>query len=255
MHSLPYTSSFRTVVRIPHTLGDTQLTLEIKGATADKLENTGRLVSCFATCAEAGMFSGERVHPTKSYLQVASGLSEAKQRRWLLNVHGIDPGAFRILLWALAESSRREGLLEDVTLMGTRASANDLGPDSVLARPFPGRAEIVPFELDLKAFYFGSTEPLIRMEFQRQLEDNEFDQIKFFVDAWDEIVRFGGYSSSSTEVVYSTPEPGEFYLAEPTVLEHPIYAFQGPEEMFNPVINMAVKVHATICPLIALKIE
>jgi hypothetical protein len=39
------------------------------------------------------------------------------------------------------------------------------------------------------------------------------------------------------------------------VVEHLLYAYQGPPESFNPVINMAVALHESGCRVSALEIE
>jgi hypothetical protein len=133
-----------------------------------------------------------------------------------------------------------------------------LGLGEVLARPFPGRVREVPFELKLRPFFFDDPEPLIRMEFQREMADEEFDRIKLMVDAWDTLLMLGGYRESPTREAGRLFERGELFeliLAEPTVLEHLVYAFEGPEEAFNSVINMAVNINSRICPLVSLEFE
>jgi hypothetical protein len=39
------------------------------------------------------------------------------------------------------------------------------------------------------------------------------------------------------------------------VIEHLLYAYQGPKESFNAVINMAVRLHASGCQLSELEID
>jgi hypothetical protein len=255
MTELPGSLPFRAAVGIPDTLRESQLVLVLKGKDPDrKLSQTELVLSNFLTSADAGMFAGDRVPPAQSLLQVVARESDANQVRYHWRIRGVDPGAFRILLNLLCESSRRMEALDEVTLKGASPSSGDKRLQAILASPFPGRAKDVPFELPLREYFFESHDPVIRIECQRALADEEFDQIKTMLESWDHILALGGYLDAPARQAGFFPYPGELYLVEPTVVEHLISGFDGPEETYNAVIAMAVKLHSTICPLIALEI-
>jgi hypothetical protein len=241
---------------LPDTLEEAELNVVLKGKDPGaKLPRTDQVFLNFLSAAQAGMFAGERIPPDQSHLQIVSRQYEGAGISYHCKAYGVDVGAFRILLNALAESCRRFEPLVEVSLTGISPSGNDTVLKALLGRPFPGRVRNVPFELKLREFFFENREPLIRMAFQRNLSDEEFDQIKPMMAAWDNILMLGGYLEPATRDAGFFPEPGELFLAEPTILEHLIYGFEGPEETFNAVINMAFKLHFSICPLVSLEIE
>lgn len=255
MNSDPGPVPFGATVSLPDTLGETQFLLMLKGRDPPvELKQTAGVFSRFATAAEAGMFAGDRVPPTRSLLQVLSHEREADRIRYRCKIRGVDTGAFRILLNVLSESCRRLEPLNELQLAGAAPTARDAGLEAVLAHAYPGRATKVPFNLHLREFFFENREPVIRIEFQQKLGDQQFDQIKNMIEAWDHILALGGYVTSTREADFF-PEPGELYLAEPAALEHLVYAFEGPEETYNAIINMAVKIHSTICPVDSLEID
>jgi hypothetical protein len=275
---------FRATVSLPNTLSASQLFLGVSGADpAGSLEQTDKIFSYFATAANGGLFSGDRARPTESLLEVHARDREAGRIRYRCQVRAIDPGGFQILLRLLSESSRRFEPLREVSLTGTSPTTAGMPCQAVLACPLPASAPTLPFELRVGEYSFQTRDPVIRMEFQQPVQDEQFDRIKPLMDAWDNILLLGGYpvssevedeeletgkeaagkegetpkakGESSEMEARSFPVPGEFYLAEPTVLEHILHAFEGPEEAYNAVINMAVRLHSTGCPLVALAIE
>jgi len=270
---------FRATVSLPNTLNESQLSLVVSGADpAGTLEQTDKIFSYFATAANGGLFSGDRARPTESLLEVLAREMEAGRIRYRCKVRAIDPGGFQILLRLLSEISRRFEPLREVSLTGTSPTTGGMTFQAVLACPLPASAPTLPFELRVGDYSFQTRDPVIRMEFQQAVQDDQFDRIKVLMDAWDNILMLGGYpaglepddeepesrdaASPTAAETKAEPEageffvmPGEFYLAEPTVLEHLLHGFEGPEEAYNAVINLAVKLHATGCPLVALEIE
>ncbi|HXK39451.1 MAG TPA: hypothetical protein VJ837_01325 [Candidatus Paceibacterota bacterium] len=248
---LPFTAR----VNVPDTVRGAELEIAFAAKDPDAtLQQTERAFSKFVSAAEAGMLSGDGAPPSESRFHIVSSDRSGREARYRCTVRGIDLGGFRVLLNVAAEISRRVEPLEAVTIWGA-AGGQGSSVEEILHRRYPGRAKVVPFDLILSEFFFENREPLVRMEFRRQVSDEQFDQIKVMMDAWDYVLSFGGYLDPASREGDILPEPGEFYLAEPLVLEHLIYAYQGPEESFNAVINMAVKLHHSGHRLSALEIE
>lgn len=247
----PFTAS----VSVPDSVRGAELEISFGARDQGALEQIERSFAQFTTAAAAGMFAGDAVPPAESLFRV-----DGQERRGLAITHrctvrGIDRGAFRVLLNVVAEVSRRGGAIETVTIWGGTAGRQDSDLGEILDRRYPGRAKRVPFEMELSEFFYENREPLIRMELQRQPSDDEFERIKATMEAWDHILMFGGYLDLDDRDGDILPEPGEFVLAEPLVIEHLIYAYQGPPESFNAVINMAVRFHESGCRLSVLGIE
>lgn len=247
---------FATRINVPDTVRGAELEIVFAGGGAEAtLEQIEQSFSQFVVAAQAGMLSGDAVHPSESLFRVESHERRSGETRYRCSVRGVDRGAFRILLNVAAEICRRLEPLETVAIWGGTAGAQDSGLAEILGRRYPGSARRIPFELRVSEFFFENREPLIRMEFRRELLDDEFESIRTMVEAWDHILMFGGYLDLDERDGDLMPEPGEFFLAEPLVIEHLLYAYQGPAESFNPVINMGVKLHESGCQLSVLEIE
>lgn len=255
MASPPQKLPFAARVSVPDTVRGAELEISFRGKDAGALEPIEHSFAQFTTAAAAGVFAGDAAPTAESLFRV-----DRQERRGLeithqCTVRGVDRGAFRVLLNVAAEVSRRGGTIETVTIWGGTAGRQDSDLTEILGRRYPGRAKRVPFELELSEFFYENREPLIRMELQRQPSDEEFERIKAMMEAWDHILSFGGYLGLDERDEDMFPEPGEFFLAEPMVIEHLIYAYQGPPESFNAVINMAVRFHESGCRLSVLEIE
>jgi len=247
---------FDARVNIPDTVRGTELELTFAARGPDAtLEQVERVFSYFSVAAEAGMFAGNVVHPAESLFRVQSKERAPRETRYRCRVRGIDRGAFRILLNVAAEMTRRGELLDAVSISGGTQDREASDLNQIMTRQYPGRARVTPFELTLSDFFFENREPLIRMQFRRTLTDDEFEQVRAVMEAWDRILMLGGYLDLADRDGDLLPEPGEFFLVEPLVIEHLLYAYQGPEESFNAVINMAVKLHTSGCQLSELEIE
>jgi hypothetical protein len=247
---------FAARINIPDTIRPAELEIVFAARDPDaSLEQTERAFSQFVVAAQAGMLSGNAVHPSESVFRVESRERRGGEMRYRCSVRGVDRGAFRILLNVSAEICRRVETLDTVVIWGGTAGVQDSGLTEILRHRYPGRAMRLPFELRLAEFFFENREPLIRMEFRRELLDDEFEKIRTLMEAWDLILRLGGYLDMDERDGDLMPEPGEFFLAEPLVLEHLLYAYQGPAESFNAVINMGVRVHESGCQLSVLEIE
>jgi hypothetical protein len=249
---LPFTAR----VSVPEIVRGAELEIVFAAKDPDAtLEQTERSFSHFVVAAEAGMFAGDGVPPSESLFRVELHERQGRETHYRCQVRGIDRGAFRILLNVAAEVARQGEPLDAVVISGGTPGQATSGLNEILARKYPGRAKVLPFQLTLSKFFFQNREPLIRMELRRRVTDEDFERIRTMVQAWDHILMFGGYLDLADRDGDILPEPGEFYLVEPLVIEHLIYAYQGPPESFNAVINMAVKLHMSGCQLSELEIE
>jgi hypothetical protein len=241
-------------------LGDTIHHSEIYIAFAatgldDTLQHVDTFFKYFSVAANAGMFAGSKVHPSDSFFGVVDRQRTDREVQYHCRIGGIDHGAFRILLNVAAEVARRGRRLDTVSIWSKSSEQPTNGLHEVLSSPYPGRVRITPFELLLGELFFENREPLMRMRFRRAVTDEEFEQIQVLVKAWDCILMLGGYLDAADRDGDLLPEPGEFFLAEPLVIEHLIYAYQGPEESFNALVNLAVRLDVSVCPLSAMEIE
>lgn len=247
---------FATRIDIPDTVRGAELDIAFAAPDGDvALDQAERLFELFAVAADAGMFAGETRHPSESLFRVNSRQRHDREIHYRCTVRGIDRGAFRVLLNVAAEIARRGELLTGVAIRGDAAAGPSSGLSEILTRSYPGRANVIPFELVLSDFFFENREPLIRMEFRREPTDEEFEELRSMVEAWDHLLMLGGYLDPADRDGDLLPEPGEFVLVEPLVIEHLLYAYQGPAAAFDAVINMAVKLHTAGRHLTRLEIE
>jgi hypothetical protein len=248
---------FRTLIALPDTLGDAQIAIKLRNTDSDvNWQLTNKIFLDFVSCADAGMFAGNLVPPIQSFMQVDSRISErGDELIYDCKTRGIDCGAFRILLGILAQTSHRFLQLTEVQITSAAHFEVNLGLDSILASPFPSRSEHLPFELRLGEYFFEHREPLFRMDFLRELDNDEFDELRVLIEAWNNIVNIGGYLDRFENAIEEPLINTETFMSSPTTLEHLIYGFEGPVNAFNAVINMMVKLDAKSCRLNVLEIE
>jgi hypothetical protein len=238
---------------------ETELIVTVAGSKkpAKVLDNSREVLDVFWTAANAGMLGGARHSPLESHLHLSSSQTVGKEGVFRLAAKGIDAGSYRILINLFVQDHYGGETLTLLRLQSEPAPTAKAQKDlkKILAAPFPGRFSPLPFETSIDKDLADNEEPIIRVEFQRPIEDKEFEAINAWISAWESLIILKGFSTALEPVEELPMNPGELYMASPTVAEDTIFAFMAPVESFDSLINSAVKLHATVCPIVRLEIQ
>lgn len=251
-----YVSPFPVEVAAPKSNTETPVSLEIAAADPEsQLSSMQDILASYMGAAGAGAFSGGAVAPPSALWRVESTDTQRPGRlAYACTVYGIESGGYKALVNAIVQSHFRDEPLSLFTLKAPSAR-DSIGLAELMVSPYPGRWRQTPFDLDLEHLGARKNNPLIRMEFERALLDEEFDHLSRLVTNWEEILIFGGYFDSPSQFEMAPLVPGELYLATPSTVEDSMLDFQAPEEAFNGLINLACTLHEKVCPLRSLSIE
>lgn len=252
--------SFPAEVNIVDSPGQSDVLFEAVAETPASAVEVMRAAEAFETAARAGMFSRDPAAQRIPIEAVSAERPSERRVRYEWRVVGIQPGAFRVLLNMLEVVHRFFGPLESVHLSSTIGHGERMNLDGVLKAPFPGTMARPPFSVVLKPNLEDSKEPLIRLEFQREVHDGEIETLLPLFVAWDNIIIRGGYLND-VEDRYSDVDVEESlsgqqtYLAAPNTVEHLFYEFIGAAAAYDALVNMAVRIHHTLRPLATFEIE
>jgi hypothetical protein len=83
----------------------------------------------------------------------------------------------------------------------------------------------------------------------------EFRIVDGHIADWHTLILLGGYQDSFDALRELPMRPGKTYLAAPDTVEHILYGFTGPSAAYDALINMAIKLHHTFCPVERIEIE
>lgn len=210
------------------------------------------IVALFQRAVGTAMFSGGR----NASLEIASvkNITEGRfLQQWKIN--GIEPGGYRVFINMLEIVHIRQVALASVRLVSPPQEGKRLDRHAVMASDYPARGRAVPFGLRLKRVLAGTKNVLVRLEFTRELRNEEVDMLEGLFVTWDRLITHGGYGSEFGEVALDDSiVRGETYMASPDTLEHEFICTIGQAAAFEPLINMAIKLHRTFCPLTAFEI-
>jgi hypothetical protein len=248
---------FPAEVSISDSAGDVDLKLEVNAKSPSApMAEVAQIADSFVAAVNAGMFAHNPAGSRFSMQVVAvDGPSEGRMR-YVWRARGVPPEAYRVLLNMLAKSHYSSLPLESVRLASPSKHNRQLNRDSLMAGPFPARTAMVPFEVRHAATIVDSKEPTIRLEFQRAIRDEEMEGLVPLFVAWDSLIGLGGYLESFDDKdLNEFPLAHDTYLAAPATVEHLLFGIVRPEAAFDALINMAVSLHHTLCPLTAFEVE
>jgi len=249
-HPLP----FPMEVNLYPTSDKIKLYVDLKGSDAEKhLEYAGEMLSFFITAANAGMFCMPNQSPVNNYMKILSHHNVKGELNINYESQGIDLQSFRILLSCLSQTHYKLEPLEVVRISSSPQNERCLNSDTIMTCPFPAKIANVPFQLSIREPEKGDA--LIQLRFNRTISEDDFEEINTTVTAWDNLAMLGGYSDA-WEAIESFPfVPGDLYLLDLYTVEHTILRYDGPRDVFNAIVNMAVKFHSKFSSLVSLEIE
>ncbi len=220
------------------------------------LELLREVLSYFVSSANAGMFSSPPFSPEQAFMRIESSDDPSGDEiRSTWESRYVSLGAYKILLGMVAQSHHGHVPLAFFGLSSVSKVGNLMRFEGVVSSLYPERAAKVPFDLDLAGDLDSVTMPAIRMEFIRSLDPNEFQTVEQLIADWHTLILLGGYLDSYEAMDKLPMNPGKTYLASPTTVEHVLYGFTGPSAVYDALINMAVKLHKSFCPISRIEIE
>lgn len=253
-------SSFMSEVDIADFPGESQVLFEAKTKLSSPVKDIAQAVDAFVSAANFGMFSKE---PTAKIKPIVVDSVESQGQgiiRYMWKVTGIQVGAYRVLLNMLKAIHHFSEPLERIRLISTLVRGKRMNRNDLLSASFPGKAGKPPFALRYNSNLADYREPLIRLEFKRDIRDDELLTILPLFFAWDNVVIRGGYLEELEDRdadldIEAGLASQQTYLAAPNTVEHLFYDFVGQKAAFDAIINMAIRLHYFFCPLASFEIE
>ena len=251
--------SFLTEVDIADFPGESEVIFEVVTKSSSSGAAIGQIADVFEAAARAGMFSKEPAAKTIPIEVVSVERFGGVGVRYIWKVTGIQVGAYRMLLNMLDVTHHFEQPLASSRLLSPIGGGKRMHWNDLIDAPFPIKSRKPPFALRVKQNLEDSREPLIRLEFQREIHDEELEILVPLILAWDTLVIRGGYLQDLDDRdpdldIDASLSSQQTYLAAANTVEHLFYEFIGPEAAYDTLVNMAVKLHRTFCPLAALEI-
>jgi len=250
-------SPFISQVEVVDLPGESQVLFEAETKLPSAAKDIAPAVDAFISAANFGMFSKEPTAKIKP-IEVESFETQGQGIiRYLWKVNGVQVGAYRVLINMLEAAHHFSTQLERIRLISIPDQGKRLNWDDFLSTSFPGKAFKPPF---LLRYISNLEEPLIRLEFQRDISDDELVTILPPLIAWDNLVIRGGYLEELEDRnadldIEESLATQQTYLASPNTVEHLYYDFIGQEAAFDALINMAIRLHYLFCPLLSFEIE
>jgi hypothetical protein len=253
-------SSFLLDVDIADSADECQVIFAAQTKAPFPVTEIERVVDAFVSAANLGMFSKVPTAPTKPIVVDSVESQRPEGIRYVWKVTGIQVGDYRVLLNMLEAAHHISGLLERISLVSTLGRGSRMNSTDLLNAPFSIKAGEPPFSFRSDRDLADCREPVIRLEFQRNITDDELSKILPLFLAWDNVVIRGGYLEKIEDIdddldIEASLASQQTYLASPNTVEHLFYDFVGQEAAFDALINMAIKLHYTFCPLASFEIE
>ena len=205
------------------------------------------------------MFSKEPTAPPRALVVDSSDSRTPSKIQCVWKVRGIQVGAYRVLFRMLERAHRASGLLEKIRLVSTEGGSRRVSKTDLLNSPFSIKAGKPPFALRCRRNLADCREPLIRLEFQREISDDELVTLQPLFLAWDNVAILGGFLDESRDQdaspdIHAALASQQTYLSAPNTVEHLFYKFVGRQTAFYALLNMIVRLHSEFCPLVSLEI-
>jgi hypothetical protein len=257
-HPSPREPAYRTDIGIADFHGVSEMMFEAEAQTPATVDTLVAIVETFERAARAGMFSPNPAPTTVPIEIVAADTSGLRVRRvWRMN--GVHVGGYRVLLNMLDAMHRFDAPLGSVTLRSSVVDERRLAWRDLMAYRFPDKSAQLPFEWRVGRDLVDSAEPLIRIQFDRDITDDALRAITPLFVTWDGLVIRGGYVDDPVDLadtdIAESLAGQQTYLASPDTVEHLFYEEIGPEAAYYALVNMALKLHLTFCAVRSFEIE
>jgi hypothetical protein len=252
--------SYPAQVSITSSLAPTEFTFEAVCGDPSAVQAVIQATTAFERAIRVGMFS-TRIAEQGSLIETdLMNPTDDPRVRCVWRTTDLQPAAFRVLLEMLETIHRFSGPVESVRLLGrSTAPGHLLDVRHIWHGGFPSRVEQTPFPMMLKHRLDESEEPLVRLEFDRDVVDSEFQAVAQALLAWDTLVVRGGYFHQvgdwEPRDVDESLSDAQTYLAAPNTIEHLLYEFIGAAAAFDALINMAARFHYLLHPLATFSVE
>jgi hypothetical protein len=212
------------------------------------------VVSYFMSAAAGGIFASPPAVPelARSVTRSASVLPTGFTGTYELSQ--VSPQAFRILLGMVVQSHFGHAALSDLRISAVPDPAAYWDLSQILVGGYPGRASATQFDLDLAPDLEDQSMVAVRLRFARALTEHEFRDVEERIADWHTLMLLGGYVNSFGKIKAYPVRPTPTYRVAPSVVEHVLYG--SPESAaYDGMVNLAVNLNTTFCPLLALEIE
>jgi hypothetical protein len=218
------------------------------------LEMLKEVVSYFMAAAEAGIFASP---PGMSELTHSVARSASVSQTGFVGTYELShvpPQAFKILLGMIVQSHFGHVGLAALRISVVSGPASRWNLSQILARGYPDRVPLTQFDLDLASDLEDAQMSTVRLRFARALTEQEFSALEERIADWHCLMLLGGYANSFEKMKGVPVRPKPTYLLSPSIVEHGLYGSPGLAA-YDGMVNLAVKLDAAFCPLLALEIE
>lgn len=205
-------------------------------------------VALFVTAARLHMFPAPSVDPWDSDAELVArradpALVEVTQRVRLRNVHR---GALRVLANLLIARLPEMVRIETATA----PPGHDTSLLDLTKLDYPAAPGQLPFRIDRQELLRSSRDRLVQIVFERPPEDEALGAVYAGLDAWSQLPLFGGYPDEGTDPWQSSAGPSPAFLLDPYTVEQAFPdLFLCDDDCFACVVNWAICVHRSVCPV------
>jgi len=230
--------------------------MTIKGTDPEsKLEDTEEVLSYLFNATNAGAFCDLESSPMDCKLEVIPQNNvNVNELKYTLHVESIHPSVWRILLHMLTQTHYKLDQLAEVNLISENSEINGL--NDLFKIPFPARAKDVPFSLEIYEQLDQQTEFAIRFEFDKEVEENLLTEVTERLVDLSGIIYLGGFFDSVQELEEpQLSDDPETYCSSPNTILHYLRAWNADFIALECFINLAIRFHYSLCPILSLEFE
>lgn len=222
----------------------------------DDLELLVELLTCFVSSANSGMFSGHPFKPENALARIGFlSTRTVGELQCLVELHSVATTAIKVLVGMIVQSHFGHVPLSEVELSTLPKVGQPFEPKDLLGGRYPERTQHIPYPVYLSEDLESVTMPAIRLEFARSLDTEEFEKVEQLIADWHCLILLGGYLDSFEQMSELPMRPSNTYLAAPNVVEHVLYDYSGTTAVYDALLNMTSKLHASFCPISRVEIE
>jgi hypothetical protein len=240
--------------------GESQVIFEATTRSALPVTDIAQIVDAFVLGANAGMFSKEPTARTKAIEVISTESQEHGRIRYVWRAAGIQIVAYHVLLNMLEARQSTSVLLDSVRLVSTGDRGTRINKNDLRSATFSRNTERLPFAVRYLVNLEDCREPLVRLEFQRAISDDESAKISTIFLLWVNVVIRGGFLEAIEDRdpdldIEAALSSQEIYVAAPDTIELLFFDFVGQKAAFDALLNMAIRLHHLFCPLVSFEIE
>ncbi|HVT16010.1 MAG TPA: hypothetical protein VHQ90_07505 [Thermoanaerobaculia bacterium] len=115
---------------------------------------------------------------------------------------------------------------------------------------YPAAPGQLPFPIDREELFRSSRDRFVQIVFARPPEGEALEAVYAGLDAWSQLPLFGGYPDEDTDPWRSSAGPSPAFLLDPYTVEQAFPdLFRCDDDCFACVLNWAIYVHRSVCPV------